>query len=120
MVIYIAGAIRGKPDYMEHFCSMEKRILDENQNRRIKHEVINPARHKYPVSLAAGRGKEDAIMKVCKGYLDMADAILLLDGWEDSKGARAELKYFLDQNDGFAEIYTESGSGEKYRDLFGK
>lgn len=121
MVIYLSGRIRGNDGYREQFYGAERRILDANQGRRIKHEVINPARLLYPQSVPDGRDKEKSIMKICKGFLDMADAIYMLSGWEDSKGARAELQYFIENNaDGGGEIYLEGGTGAKYDELEGK
>ena len=121
MVIYLSGRIRGNADYREQFYAAERRILEANSDRRVKHEVINPARLIYPASVPDGRHKEESIMKICKGFLDMADAIYLLKGWEDSRGARSELAYFISQNaDGGGEIYVEGGTGEKYDLLFGK
>lgn len=37
----------------------------------------------------------DEYMKLCLTMLDMADAIYLLSGWEESRGACAEYEYAL-------------------------
>lgn len=123
MVIYISGAIRGVQNFREHFGSAESKLLAANEKRKAKLpragtiEVINPARFVYPESEKLPHEKERAIMKICKGYLDMSDAIYLLQGWENSTGAKAELMYFLNSNSE-GEVYVEGGTSAKYKRLF--
>lgn len=120
MVIYLSGPIRGNENYKAQFDAAERRILAANEGRRVKHEVINPARLVYPKSIPDGRLKEESILNICKGFLNMADAIYMLSGWEDSKGARAELAYFMQEMGEFAEVYVEGATGAKYDVLEGR
>ena len=83
-VIYIAGPIKGRADYIERFCAAQ---LDLEARGWI---VLNPA--DLPAGMPAER-----YMPICLAMLQQADAIYTLDGWEKSDGANIELQFALYQ-----------------------
>ena len=80
--VYIAGPITGNPDYMKEFDEAEKLL---SQNNYLS--VVNPAK------LSAMLPKDfkwHEYMEVDLELLRHCDAIYMLDGWEQSEGARIE------------------------------
>ena len=70
MIIYIAGPITGVENYQENFDKVERGLTDTG------HKVLNPA-------------------KLPQGMIDVADAVVMLPGWEKSLGANQEYGYAL-------------------------
>lgn len=102
MKIYLAGPMRGIPEF--NFPAF---MLAARQLRSVGHEVFNPAeedikRHGTDVSKGNVTGCEkqaeqdhgltirDALAVDLAWICATAEAIALLPGWENSKGARAE------------------------------
>ncbi|ENT4611606.1 DUF4406 domain-containing protein [Salmonella enterica] len=77
-VIYIAGPMTGKPDFNRTAFTMTATRL-----RMLGHTVLNPA------ILPDGLTYRD-YMLIGSAMLHCADTIYLLDGWEDSPGAKEE------------------------------
>lgn len=103
MNVYLAGPMRGIPEFNFPAFREGAKIL-----RAYGHEVFSPAekdieRHGVDISKGNARGDESVAVAehgfnlrealgvdlawICKE----AEAIAMLPGWEDSKGARAEL-----------------------------
>lgn len=84
--IYIAGKMSGKADYgRAEFNEAEKRLTEQG------YIVLNPA--SLPVGLP-----EKAYMPICLAMLEAADAIYVLEGWQDSRGANLEFDYAVYQS----------------------
>lgn len=77
-VVYIIGSITGNPDYKQHFDRAEREL------RELGYEmIINPTNN--PVNLPYERYSYLSV-----GAVQASDIICVLEGWEKSKGARAE------------------------------
>ncbi len=79
MKIYISGAIKNDPNYLEKFARVEKHLAKQNL------EIVNPCTlpHNHDKSYKSYM-KEDI-----KALLD-CDAIFMIWGWKDSTGAKFE------------------------------
>lgn len=81
MKVYIAGKITGNPDYIKQFAEAEKELKASG------HTVLNPVKNK------GFSYKEYIDMGLCE--LMKCDGIYLLDGWQESSGARLEFLYAM-------------------------
>lgn len=86
MRIYISGSITGTEDYIERFEAVQKRLTKEG------HQVYNPA---HANSFMPEGTTYEEYMKVSFLLLDMAEAIYMMKGWQQSKGANREYGYAL-------------------------
>ena len=78
MIIYIAGPITGVENYQENFAKVERELTNEG------HVVLNPAK------LPQGLGDLETYMHICLPMIAVADAVVMLPGWEKSLGANRE------------------------------
>lgn len=86
MKIYLSGAITGTNDYMERFKAAEEKLTQDG------HTVFNPAAVN---SMMPAEATYEEYMRVSFTLLDMCDAIYMMCGWQDSKGANREYGYAL-------------------------
>lgn len=77
-VVYIIGAITGNPDYKRHFDRAERDLRDLGYEMIIN-PTVSPANLPY-----------DRYSYLSVGAVQASDIICVLEGWEKSKGARAE------------------------------
>lgn len=83
MKIYIAGPITGHLDYRKKFKKAENELIKKG------HTVINPA--------YLPDGLKD-YMPICKAMIDQSDALYMLEGYDNSVGAKEELAYADEHN----------------------
>jgi hypothetical protein len=76
--VYIAGPISGRPDFNRQSFNMAELQLISAGN-----VVLNPAR--LPHGLA-----ENEYMAIALSMVQISDELYMLDGWQDSSGAKAE------------------------------
>jgi hypothetical protein len=83
VLIYISGAITNNENYQAEFQKAEQWLMLKD------YTPINPARFitNFP------KLTEEQIMKIDYCLLEMCDGIFMLGGWQNSKGACAELSY---------------------------
>ena len=95
MIVYISGAITNDKHYRRKFAKAEKRL------RKRGFEVINPAKigDLMPKSF-----EHYDYLHIDLAMLDRANAIYMLPGWIDSRGARIEFRTALRQG---KEIWIE-------------
>lgn len=82
MVLYLSGAITADSNYYSKFRVAHGEIGAKG------HDVLNPA------MLPAGMSY-DKYLDIDFAMLRAADGIVMLDGWKESTGAKAELRYAL-------------------------
>lgn len=85
--VYISGPITGTEGYEQKFAAVE------NELKKRGAVPINPVRVN---SVLPEDSSHEDYMKLSIAVLSVCDCICMLNGWEQSKGAREELCYALD------------------------
>lgn len=85
MKIYISGPITKAEGYMERFARAEEKL------HAAGHIAVNPA--KVNAQLPKYSTTHEEYMRTSFAMLSMCDAVLMLKGWEESKGCRMEIEY---------------------------
>lgn len=83
MKLYIAGKITGDDDYLEKF---ERAAL---KMRKQGHLVMSPSWMPFGFEW-------DDYMVICRAMISVCDGVLFLSDWVESKGAREEHEYSVD------------------------
>lgn len=88
MKIYLSGPITGVANYRENFRRAKEALTRDGYT-----QIINPAElcEVLPESIASW---ED-YLEICLDLLDKAEAVVLLPGWDMSRGVRREIRYAI-------------------------
>lgn len=87
--IYIAGPMTSKQDW-----NMGAFHIAEGALSKHGHTVLNPANN-IPLCNPESISHEE-YMRIALAMLDCCDTIYMLQGWENSKGAKMELQYAVE------------------------
>lgn len=87
MKVYISGPMDGMKDYLENFREVEESLL------KLGRVVVNPARLDKAVK-GCGLSREDYLELDLK-LLEWCDTIVMLDGWQRSRGCNREYGYAI-------------------------
>ena len=101
MKIYLSGPITGIENYKDNFNKIASAV------RLVGDRVINPA---YLDMVLPADSFHEEFMYICYGLIELSDAVLLIPGWEDSKGANWEKDYAISRN---IQVY----SWEEYEEM---
>ena len=96
MRIYISGGMTSDPGYRKKFQETEDKL------RLQGHDAVNPAR---VADIIRTDMTWDEWMSIDIGLLKVCDAIYMMAGYKDSRGANRELGFAM--GDGMKVIYEE-------------
>lgn len=85
MKVYVAGKITGLKGYKQLFKAAAEELS------ALGYKVMNPA--VFPAGF-----EHEEYMKICYSMIDVCDAVLFLNNWQDSKGAKMEHKYAVENS----------------------
>lgn len=103
MRVYLSGPITGVKNYLFNFLRAENIVRVSKKFKSC--DVVNPAR--LGNVLPYGTHKE--YMELCYSLVGMSDKMVMLKGWQKSKGARLEKKMAEEMD---MEIYELQENGE--------
>jgi len=83
--VYISGGITNVPNYMRNFNKAESKLFNEGYA-----SIVNPA---LVNGFLPTDFNHEEYMRVSLAMLECCDAIYMLKGWEESKGAKEEYVY---------------------------
>ena len=92
MRIYISGPVTGKSDARVRFAEAERKLREQYPLGLI----INPEAVSRPIAEQKGLAEafcHEDYMEICFDLLERCDAICMLEGWQDSRGACQEYGY---------------------------
>ncbi len=87
MIGYLSGPITGNKDYKQQFARAAEQLAGEG------YKVINPAA--LDAAVPEGTLTYEQIVAIDLELLALADCLIQLPGWEDSRGANRELGFAL-------------------------
>ena len=88
-IVYISGAISGTHDFFKRFGNAEKDL------ESMGYTVVNPAKIN---SFLPTTTTWEQYMEIDYKILDICNTIYMLNGWELSRGAKAEHQYAIDHD----------------------
>lgn len=83
MLVYISGKINDNPNFREDFTRAEMWLKLKNL------KAINPVK----VCAELPELTYEQYLKIDYNLIDLASAVFMIKGWQNSRGARAELAY---------------------------
>lgn len=101
--IYISGPITGNPQAEEQFRAAEQTLAED-------WTVWNPQKVNAAVVALTGISTHEEYMGISLAGLELCDAIWMLPGWQDSRGARMEYNYAKSNG---KNIYVNGAQEEK-------
>ena len=105
MKIYISGAVTGTDDYLERFARAEEQLKAQG------FEVINPA----AINAVLPRSTSyEQYMDMSRLMLSFCDGVFMLNGWEQSRGAKQEFAWAV--LDGMKIYFEKDGLPEVTND----
>lgn len=90
MTVYLSGPITGTKDYRQRFAHCAERVRKELTYGDKAPQVINPV---LLESLIPEKAQYEDIMTVCFELLKNCDVIIMMPGWEESRGCNQEYGY---------------------------
>ena len=83
-IVYLSGKITDNENYKKDFAVAEVYL------RQMGYIVLNPAQLD---EISTEQLTYEQYMKICYRLIDIADIVFMVSGWNESKGANAELTY---------------------------